>query len=127
MEFELSSQSFQICVTSSKHGHKMLHFVPIKNFDVGTRARNRGFTKKVGFWYRKINKYTKLFGNEENKNRPPWYHYRMCAQYGGLPPIAHFPSDAKVFVNNLKLIFYSILLFNLFLIIIELSKSSNWK
>ena len=88
----------------------MIHFVPIKDFDIETRAKNRGFTKKIGLWYRKLNKYAKLFGDDDSKNRPPWYHYRKCANYGGLPPIAHFPSDAKVF---LRPIFYSIFLLTL--------------
>ena len=109
----------------------MIHFVPIKDFDVETRAKNRGFTKKIGLWQRKLNKYAKLFGDDDSKNRPPWYHYRKCANYGGLPPIAHFPTDAKVFVNNLnsylRPIFYSMLLLILLLLMIELSNSSYWK
>ena len=78
----------------------MIHFVPIKDFDVETRAKNRGFTKKINLWNRKLNKYARLFGDDDSKNRPPWYHYRKCANYGGLPPIAHNPTDAKVLVNN---------------------------
>ena len=55
-----------------------------------------GFDKRVEFTDLNIAKFYKVIDQLE---KPFWYHYRICAQHGGITPVVYSPGMANVIKN----------------------------
>ena len=73
-----------------------MHFVPIKEQSIATWASMLGFDKRVEFTDLNIAKFYKVIDQPEE---PFWYHYRICAQHGGITPVVYSPGMANVIKN----------------------------
>ena len=73
-----------------------MHFVQIKEQSIAPWASSLGFDKRVEFTDLNIAKFYKVIDQPEE---PFWYHYRICAQHGGITPVVYSPEMANVSKN----------------------------
>ena len=66
-------------------------------------ASSLGFDKRIEFTDLNIAKFYKVIDQPEE---PFWYHYRICAQHGGITPVVYSKEMANVIKNIYRI--YSI-------------------